>query len=83
MCFCDNDDDENSDRILSLRPLESNLLVNEVITGIRVIKMNGIFYLQKQVGRLLPMKQIDQNSVKWVPIVPLTITENLHHVIFH
>lgn len=71
-CFCYCDDiSERSDRIISLQRQESNISANEVITGIRVIKLRQIFYWQIQVGKLLPMQIIDQDTVRWIPIKPI------------
>lgn len=67
ICYCDVRD-ESSDRIVSVQKLESNITANEVVTGLRMVKLNYIFYLQIQVGKLLPMKKIDQNTVRWIPI---------------
>lgn len=68
-CFCYCDDfDHRSDRIISLHKQEANIEANEVITGMRIVKLQQVFYLQIQVGTLLPMLLIDQNSLKWVPL---------------
>lgn len=72
VCYCD-DINRNSDRLFSLQKPTSNINANEVVTGFRVVKQDRVFYLQIQVGLLLSMKKIDQSSVRWEPIAPLTV----------
>lgn len=67
LCYCD-DPSARSDRIVSLQEHVSDVAANEVITGMRVVKIAQIFYLQIQVGKLIPMMKVDQNSTRWVPV---------------
>lgn len=71
LCYCDQADDD-SDRIVSLQEQVSNTFVNEVVTGMRIVKIEQIFYVQIQVGKLLPRKLIQQNSTRWVPLEKVT-----------
>lgn len=70
LCYCD-DVNEKSDRIVSLQVHESDIRANEVITGVRVVKLQQVFYLQIQVGKLMPFMRINQSSLNWVPIKPI------------
>lgn len=69
-CYCD-DPTPKSHRIISLQKVEANTSANEVVTGVRVIKYEKVFYLQIQVGRMIPYHKIDQGSLRWVPIQPI------------
>lgn len=71
LCYCD-DINEKSDRIMSLQKQEANIKNNEVMTGLRVVKLGQVFYLQIQVGQILPKRRINQKTVKWLPIKPIT-----------
>lgn len=70
ICYCDEMNDK-SDRIISTQSQVSNITANEVITGMRVVKLEHVFYLQIQVGKLLPEFAIDQSSVRWQKIHPI------------
>lgn len=70
LCYCDQLE-ESSHRIVSTQLLDSNVSDNEVITGIRVVKLVKVIYLQIQVGKLISGQKIDQKSVRWVPINPV------------
>lgn len=67
VCYCD-DTRLYSDRYVSTQEHESNITNNEVITGIRVVKVERVIYLQIQVGKLILGQKIDQSTVRWVPI---------------
>lgn len=69
VCFCYCDDlKRDSDRFVSLQMVESNITANEVVTGMRVVKLNHILYLQIQVGKMLPLRKIDVDTLRWVPV---------------
>lgn len=70
LCYCDDPSPE-SHRVFSLQLQEANTTANEAITGVRVLKYENHFYLQIQVGKMLPFHKINQESVRWVPIEPI------------
>lgn len=70
LCYCDAVDSK-TDRIISLQKQESNITENKVITGMRVVKLGQVFFIQIQVGKLLTRQRIDQKSVEWVKIKPI------------
>lgn len=69
VCFCD-DFNYESFRTISLK--EQVTTGMEVITGLKVVLKNRVFYLQTQVGTLISRTEIDQNSLRWVPIEEVT-----------
>ncbi|KAJ8969231.1 hypothetical protein NQ317_002186 [Molorchus minor] len=73
-CFCLCDEDgPKSDRYFNLRPVKSDIANNRVVTGMRIIKSNRIIHLQIQEGKLLPNRQIDNSTVRWVPVDNYTL----------
>lgn len=73
-CFCD-DDKPNSDRYFYMKPYVANREANEVVTGVRFVKVNQMIHLQIQTGRLLPSASVDVKSVSWKPIDNIKIDD--------
>lgn len=67
ICFCD-EFYHKAHRILSLQEHVSNVEENEVITGFKIERKRRVFFLQIQVGKLLQMNEIDEKTVRWIPI---------------
>jgi hypothetical protein len=67
-CLCVEGPRYFSDRYINLRELKANVTANRVVTGLRFVKHNRIIHLQVQEGRLLPEGQIDNATVRWVPV---------------
>lgn len=67
ICYCD-DVSSKSDRYISLQAVCSNFTANEIVTGVRFIKLDRVIHLQIQVGVLLAHRKIDQDTVRWLPI---------------
>uniref|UniRef100_A0A146MEH4 Uncharacterized protein n=1 Tax=Lygus hesperus TaxID=30085 RepID=A0A146MEH4_LYGHE len=67
-CYCDDPQDSLSDRFFSLRPVTVDTRSNKVMTGMRFVKLNRIIHLQVQEGELLPHGEINETTVKWVPV---------------
>lgn len=67
MCICD-EQGPKSDRYFNLRPSESNITANRVVTGLRFRKVNRIMHLQIQEGELLPRGLINASTVEWKPV---------------
>ncbi|KAJ6646069.1 hypothetical protein Bhyg_01279, partial [Pseudolycoriella hygida] len=59
-CYCDEHDDVESDRYFSLQPIVSDVRDNMIITGVAIIKRNGIFSWTATQSRLLPNGRVDQ-----------------------
>ncbi|CAH0564544.1 unnamed protein product [Brassicogethes aeneus] len=79
MCLCD-EAGPNSDRFFNLRPVESNMTHNMVVTGLRFVKVNRVFHLQVQEGLLEPFGKIDETTLRWVPVDGYKITDrNVHN----
>ncbi|XP_057660741.1 uncharacterized protein LOC130896576 [Diorhabda carinulata] len=75
-CFCLCDEQgSNSDRYVNMRPVISNISNNMVVVGLRFVKKNRIIHVQIQEGKLLPRGNIDQSSVRWVPVEDYRITD--------
>ncbi|XP_019881482.2 uncharacterized protein LOC109609281 [Aethina tumida] len=71
-CICDGAD-EFSDRYISLDPVFSDTTVNKVVTGIRLVKKNRIFFLKIQEGILGPYGVISNRN--WVPVMYFKINQ--------
>ncbi|KAB0793583.1 hypothetical protein PPYR_13203 [Photinus pyralis] len=68
-CFCLCDEEgANSDRYFNLRPVFADVLNNMVVTGLRFTKVNRVIHLQIQEGQLLPKGEIDNKTLRWVPV---------------
>lgn len=48
---------------------------SRVVTGLSFVKKNRIIHIQIQEGKLLPMGLIDKDSVQWVPVDDMRITD--------
>ena len=46
-----------------------------VVTGLRFVKKNRIIHVQIQEGKLLPMGLIDKDSVQWVAVDDMRVTD--------
>ncbi|XP_032680540.1 uncharacterized protein LOC116848499 isoform X2 [Odontomachus brunneus] len=66
-CYCD-DNNSNSDRYFSLRPVISDTANNKVIIGARLKKVNQIIHIQIQEGQILPRGGINVSAIEWKPI---------------
>ena len=64
LCLCDSSKD--SDRYWSLRSQESDLSKNQIVTGIRFVKKNGVIHLEIQQAKALREGNIDQDSRVWI-----------------
>lgn len=65
-CYCLLDEEsENSDRYFYLNQVYSNIINNKVVTGVRIIKVNRVFYLQIQQATLAPFGQVDHSTLEW------------------
>ncbi|KAG4078159.1 hypothetical protein HA402_002211 [Bradysia odoriphaga] len=58
-CYCDADT-ENSDRYFSLRPAVSDISQNKIITGVGIVKRNGIFSWSITQSTLLSNGRVNQ-----------------------
>lgn len=69
-----SNENENFDQYISSQTLTANTYDNEVVVGAALVKEDEVIYLQIKVGKLLPYYQIDQNTVRWMKIKPVNIT---------
>ena len=67
-CYCLLDNRINTHRSFSLRSATSDTHNQKVVTGVRIVKDEGTFYLQIQQGKLLALGQIDHSTVEWKDI---------------
>ncbi|KAL7289668.1 hypothetical protein TKK_0016395 [Trichogramma kaykai] len=67
LCTCENPD-KNLDIYVNLREVVSDVYQNKVIVGIRLKKIDGIFYLQIQEAVLLPSGTVDPKTKSWARI---------------
>ncbi|KAJ3652608.1 hypothetical protein Zmor_018559 [Zophobas morio] len=74
-CLCDEGRKFYTQNHINMRPVESNIHRNMVVTGLRFIEHNHIIHLQIQEGKLLPNGQIDLNSVQWLAPEDYDITQ--------
>jgi hypothetical protein len=49
--------------------------VSRVVTGLRFVKHNRILHLQIEQGRLIQNGEIDETTVRWVPVEDYEITD--------
>ncbi|KAL5278585.1 hypothetical protein ACFFRR_003304 [Megaselia abdita] len=76
-CFCLMDEkSELSDRYFNLREVVSDVDENMVVTGVRFIKENRVFYLQIQQGFLGPMGLIDDSTLEWKELETYELSED-------
>lgn len=76
-CFCLCDEQGPlSDRYFNLRPVVSQVNLNKIVTGIRLVKSNRIIHFQIQEADLLPFGFVNEKSVKWQPIENYQITDS-------
>lgn len=73
VCFCD-ELRKRDHRYVSTRMVTTPH--GMIITGIRFVKLENVIHLQIQIGKLMPGRNIDQNSVRWQPINPI---ENINY----
>ena len=65
-CFCLMDEkSENSDRFFSLQEVVSDVEDNKVVTGVRFVKEERVFYMQIQQATLLDVGLVDVDSLEW------------------
>lgn len=64
MCIC-TDDDNNVDRFISLNYEPCTVDKNEVMIGIKFVKINRIIYPHVKCAKLLPYGKVDLKSVRW------------------
>ena len=75
-CFCLCDEQGvYSDRYFNMRSVIADIENNKVVTGLRFTKRNRIIHLQIQEGKLLPQGEIDQETIRWVPVEDYRITD--------
>eukprot|EP00096_Caligus_rogercresseyi_P004378 TRINITY_DN1860_c0_g1_i1.p1 TRINITY_DN1860_c0_g1~~TRINITY_DN1860_c0_g1_i1.p1 ORF type:complete len:587 (-),score=112.25 TRINITY_DN1860_c0_g1_i1:142-1902(-) len=65
LCKCDAPS-PSSDRYWSLKPSESDLSSNKVVTGLRFVKKGRVLGLEVQQARALPEAFIDGQTKEWV-----------------
>ncbi|XP_014211838.1 uncharacterized protein LOC106641819 [Copidosoma floridanum] len=63
MCTCENS--ANDDSYFNLRPVTSNMDLNNVVVGVRFQRKNQVMHVQIQQGKLMPNGAIDESSVQW------------------
>ncbi|XP_031627540.1 uncharacterized protein LOC116343553 [Contarinia nasturtii] len=73
-CYCDAPG-PRSDRHFSLRDVISNVAENKVISGIRIMKKNGIIHLEASERTLLPKNELDPNTKSIVSNNNFTIND--------
>lgn len=73
LCMCD-DDKSNADRYFYMKPYSGDKTKNEVITGLRFVKVKQIIHLQIQVGILLKRAKV-LRKLRWVPIDDVKIDD--------
>lgn len=75
-CFCLMDEkSELSDRFFNLREVLSDFGKNMVVTGVRFIKVNRVFYLQIQQGFMGPIGLIDESTLEWKDVESYDISD--------
>ncbi|XP_049817675.1 uncharacterized protein LOC126264314 [Aethina tumida] len=81
-CICDGTD-KYSDRYISLLPVFANVTANKVVTGVRLVKKNRVFFIQIQEGELGTYGAISNRN--WVPVEDVNVTNrsfknNIHYI---
>ncbi|XP_049817673.1 uncharacterized protein LOC109609294 [Aethina tumida] len=74
MCYCE--DHTDSDRYWNIREVNSDIMSNRVVTGVRFVKHNRIIHLQIQQGQLLKNGRININSLEWKPVEDYSVTDS-------
>ncbi|KAJ3652602.1 hypothetical protein Zmor_018553 [Zophobas morio] len=74
-CLCDEGRKFYTQNHINMRPVESNIHRNMVVTGLQFIEHNHVIHLQIQEGKLLPNGQIDLKSVQWLAPEDYQITQ--------
>ncbi|XP_031638450.1 uncharacterized protein LOC116350692 [Contarinia nasturtii] len=64
-CYCLCDDPNNSERHFSLHPVVSDVENNKVITGVRLIKKNGVIQFSISERTLRAFGQTDESDNTW------------------
>lgn len=67
-CFCQCDDDTNSDRYFSLQPAVADVAQNKIVTGVRFVKKGRVFYIQVEQGTADKFGYVNASTVEWKPI---------------
>ncbi|XP_043229648.1 uncharacterized protein LOC122385438 isoform X2 [Amphibalanus amphitrite] len=70
-CFCLCDDAETSDRYFSLQPAVADVAQNMVVTGVRFVKKDRVFYIQIEQGVADKFGYVNASTVEWKPIKSL------------
>ncbi|XP_037089046.1 uncharacterized protein LOC119109513 isoform X1 [Pollicipes pollicipes] len=70
-CFCLCDDPTNSERYFSLQPVVADVAQNKVLTGVRFVKKDRVFYIQIEQGTANQFGFVNASSVEWKPISKL------------
>ncbi|XP_044010363.1 uncharacterized protein LOC122854015 [Aphidius gifuensis] len=68
MCLCDDYNNIETARTFSLRKVETNIVENLVITGIKLVKKKRVFYIQTLQGKLEADGKILNTSLQWVSV---------------
>lgn len=72
MCLCDQPGPQ-SDRYVSLQSALAASTSNRLVTGVRFVKKNRVLHIQIQEGEALPQGLVNETTVQWQPITPITI----------
>ncbi|XP_043202958.1 uncharacterized protein LOC122370994 [Amphibalanus amphitrite] len=67
-CYCLCDDDTYSARYFSLLPATADVAHNKIVTGVRFVKLNNVFYIQLEQAKAAPEGGVFSSTVQWQPI---------------
>lgn len=70
-CFCLCDDPARSNRHFSLRPSVSDVTKNMIVTGVHIVKIDGVIHLQIKQGHAEPFGQVNHTGATWKTLPPL------------
>ncbi|XP_011308188.1 uncharacterized protein [Fopius arisanus] len=65
-CICDEHKNPETIRTFSLQEVETNIAENMVITGLRLVEINGTIHIQRQEGKLKGLYAVESPS--WIPV---------------
>ncbi|KAI9565211.1 hypothetical protein GHT06_008993 [Daphnia sinensis] len=72
MCLCDQPG-THSDRYVSLQSALAASASNRLVTGVRFVKKDRVLHIQIQEGEALPQGSVNETTLQWQPITPITI----------
>ncbi|KAF0293889.1 hypothetical protein FJT64_008376 [Amphibalanus amphitrite] len=67
-CFCLCDEDTDSARYFSLLPATADVAQNKIVTGVRLVKLDNVFYIQLEQAEAAADGYVNSSTTQWQPI---------------